>query len=200
MAPTNAPSAQKFWIVRRNHTRHHTSPKARASGPYFLRMTDRPSWLATAIKLVGTREAAGPADNPTIIAWARQTPSLGMDYNHDSIAWCGLFAAYCVSQAGLTPPPVAVRAKAWATWGIPAPSLVPGAVLVFERPGGGRVGFYVGEDSDYFHVLGGNQGDAVSIVKIDKTRCIAKRWPAGVPVIQSPPIASLGLSVSKNEA
>lgn len=163
-------------------------------------MTNRPAWLAKALTLVGTREAAGPANNPAILVWAKATPNLGMDYTADSIAWCGLFAAYCTSQSGITPPPIAVRAKAWASWGIPAPSLVPGVVLVFERPGGGHVGFYVGEDSDYFHVLGGNQGDAVSIVKIDKSRCIAKRWPAGVPIIQSPMINSLGLSVSSNEA
>jgi hypothetical protein len=40
------------------------------------------------------------------------------------------------------------------------------AVLVFERPGGGHVGYYFGEDATAYHVLGGNQGDAVTIARI----------------------------------
>ena len=63
-------------------------------------------------------------------------------------------------------------------------------MLVFTRPGGGHVGFYVGEDAAAYHILGGNQGDAVTIVRIVKSRYIARRWPEGRPVIGKPvPIA-----------
>ena len=59
-----------------------------------------------------------------------------------------------------------------------APEAALGDVLVFARPkGGGHVGLYVGEDETAFHVLGGNQSDAVSITRIAKTRCIAIRRP-----------------------
>ena len=66
-------------------------------------------------------------------------------------------------------------------------------MLVFTRPGGGHVGFYVGEDAAAYHILGGNQGDAVTIVRIVKSRYIARRWPEGRPVIGKPvPIAATG--------
>ena len=53
-----------------------------------------------------------------------------------------------------------------------------GVVLVFQRVGGGgHVGFYVAEDGHAFHVLGGNQSDAVTITRIAKARCITFRRP-----------------------
>jgi hypothetical protein len=48
----------------------------------------------------------------------------------------------------------------------------------FTRNGGGHVGFYVGEDSTSYHVLGGNQGDKVSVVRILKKRLVQARRPA----------------------
>lgn len=79
--------------------------------------------------------------------------------------------------------------------------LAPGAVLVFGRPGGGHVGFYLGEDAADYVVLGGNQGDAVSIARLAKARCIARRWPSGEPVIGRPRIVrKAGVKTSSNEA
>jgi len=73
----------------------------------------------------------------------------------------------------------------------------------FSRASGGHVGIYVGEDDKCYHVLGGNQGDAVSIVRIQKVRCIGIRrtkWsvaqPENVRVIK---LTSTGV-VSTNEA
>lgn len=147
-------------------------------------------WLNVAKSLVGTREVPGPKSNPTILAWAKRLGSkvLGIAYLDDSVAWCGLFAAHCVSSSGLIPATIAVRASAWASWGsdLKVDRLAPGAVLVFARPGGGHVGFYVGEDAATYSVLGGNQSDAVSITRIEKSRCVARRWPLGVPVEDGP--------------
>jgi hypothetical protein len=83
-----------------------------------------------------------------------------------------------------------------------AERLAPGAVLVFEREGGGHVGFYVGEDGTSYHVIGGNQGDAVSVARIAKTRLVASRWPKGVPVISGPVRLSerAGVPLSRDEA
>ena len=47
----------------------------------------------------------------------------------------------------------------------------------------GHVGFYAGEDADAFHVLGGNQGNAVSIVRIGRDRLLGARWPSTAPVL-----------------
>jgi uncharacterized protein (TIGR02594 family) len=121
-----------------------------------------PAWLSAARAKLGTREAAGAANSPTIMGWAKKlgTKMLGMVYNADSVPWCGLFVATCLAEDGIPAAPIAVRAKAWASWGanLAAANLAPGAVLVFDRAGGGHVGFYVGEDSTSYHVLGGNQG------------------------------------------
>ncbi|WP_334656719.1 TIGR02594 family protein [Sphingomonas panaciterrae] len=168
-------------------------------------MASEPAWLLAARAKLGTREAAGSANNPTIMGWAKKLgiKVLGIAYNADSVPWCGVFCAVCIAEDGITPPPIAVRAKAWATWGlnIRPERIAPGAVLVFERPGGGHVGFYVGEDATAYHVLGGNQGDRVSIARIEKSRCIARRWPIGRPVIGSPVAmkAIAGMPLSRNE-
>ncbi|WP_165384324.1 TIGR02594 family protein [Sphingomonas paucimobilis] len=163
-----------------------------------------PTWLTAGRAKLGVREAPGPANNPTIMGWAKTLGAkvLGIAFNGDATPWCGLFAAKCVNEVGLAPPPIAIRAKSWATWGKPvaASALAPGAVLVFERAGGGHVGFYVGEDATAYHVLGGNQRDAVTIVPIAKGRCIARRWPAGLPVIGKPVRLAAGPALSVNEA
>lgn len=164
-----------------------------------------PAWLTAARAKLGTREAAGPANSPTIMGWAKKlgTKVLGMVYNADSVPWCGLFVATCVAEAGLAPAPIAVRAKAWAPWGkaLRPDRVAPGAVMVFDRAGGGHVAFYVGEDDRAYHVLGGNQGDRVSVTRIAKERCIAIRWPDGRPVTGSPvkmtAIAGIPLSVDE---
>lgn len=160
------------------------------------------AWLVTARSLIGTRELAGPANSPTIMGWIKRLGSkLGVTVRDDATPWCGTFVAHCVTSAGLTPPPIAVRASAWSTWGsdLPADRLASGTVLVFSRDGGGHVAFYVGEDRNNYHVLGGNQSDAVNITRIAKNRCVARRWPKGIPVEGSPVWLAAKGAVSKNE-
>lgn len=166
-----------------------------------------PAWLSHARSLVGTREAAGPASNKTILGWASRLGAkvLGIVYNADSVPWCGLFVANCLREAGvdLSAMKVGVRASAWATWGanLAADRLSPGAIMVFVREGGGHVAFYVGEDATHYHVLGGNQGDAVNVMRLSKERCVARRWPRGVAVMGRPVRMSPGgVPLSSNEA
>ena len=109
---------------------------------------------------------------------------LGIAYGADSVPWCGLFAAHCVTQAGIAPPPISIRAKAWATWGDPLSirAVYPpvGAVAVFERKGGGHVGFVDSVNADgSLNILGGNQGDAVNVRLFTRERLVALRWPKG---------------------
>lgn len=161
-----------------------------------------PPWMPRAVAKLGIRETPGPANNPTIMGWAKGlgVKILGIVYADDSaVPWCGLFVAEVMSEAGFRPPPIAVRAKAWATWGTEV-APCEGAVLVFQRPGGGHVGFYAGETSSAFRVLGGNQGDAVSYAWIARDRCIACRWPPGGPPVGARlQVAGAG-PLSNNEA
>ncbi len=126
-----------------------------------------------ALRLYGTIETPGPKSNPVILAWAKELGGpVGSWYDDDAEAWCGLYMAVCVLRAGYVPPAGfnALRALQWARWGRQVATPMLWDVLVFKREGGGHVGLYIGEDKDAYHVLGGNQSNAVSITRIRKNR------------------------------
>ncbi len=161
-----------------------------------------PRMVQVARQFYGTIETPGPADNPVILDWAKEA-GLSKGYSSDAVPWCGLFMALIAKRAGKATPAKPLWARSWGRFGMASPAAALGDVLVFARPkGGGHVGLYVGEDDAAFHVLGGNQSDAVSITRIAKTRCIAIRrpiyqvQPASVAPIQ---LAATG-AMSANEA
>lgn len=166
-----------------------------------------PSWFREAQRLMGLREISGPSSNSEILSWAKKLGGwIAGFYKDDDIPWCGLFVSHCL---GLTLPEEALpgnplSALAWKSFGINLDIPRYGAVMVFSREGGGHVGFYVSEDFDCYHVLGGNQGNSVSITRVLKSRRVACRWPKTVPV---PPLgpairipALKNSEISKNEA
>lgn len=156
-------------------------------------------WLDVAETHIGLREIPGPKHSPVILRWLRDLSAWWKD---DETPWCGTFVAHCMKEVGLPIPKLWMRAKAWSDYGalLRPDRLAPGAILVFGRKGGGHVGFYVGEDSIYYHVLGGNQSNGVNIMKLAKSRLIASRWPRGIPVIGGPVrLKSDGTPVSHNE-
>jgi uncharacterized protein (TIGR02594 family) len=137
-----------------------------------------PKMIVEALKLFGTMEAAGSANNPTIVAWAKEVGGEVADvYKADSIPWCGLFMAVVAMRAGKEPPKHPLWALSWSAFGANAPAPALGDVLVFTRSSGGHVGLYVGEDASAYHVLGGNQSDRVCITRIAKARLYAARRP-----------------------
>lgn len=143
----------------------------------WLAKEEGPKMLKAALVLFGTAEKKGSGSNPVILEWAK---AVKVNYNDDATPWCGLFMAYVVHLTGRIPVALPLWARNWANWGVAAPIPMLGDILVFSREQGGHVGIYVGEDSNCYHVLGGNQGDAVSIVRIQKNRLIAARRPAYV--------------------
>ena len=157
-----------------------------------------PSWLKIARSYEGLKEIPGPRHNQTIIRWLGKLKAWWSD---DETPWCGVFVAHCMQEANPPYPKFYMRAKAWSDYGslLRRDRLAPGAILVFDRAGGGHVGFYVGEDSGHYFVLGGNQGNAVNVMKLGKSRLVASRWPKGEPVIGKP-VYMNGGSVSTNEA
>lgn len=167
-------------------------------------MSGLPSMIREARKLFGTLETPGPADNPVILAWANEV-GLAKSYSDDAIPWCGLFAAVVANRANWTPVDAPLWARNWAKFGraVDQADAAIGDVLVFVRDGGGHVGFYVGEDAGYFHVLGGNQSDAVTITRIAKSRCIAVRrpiWRSAQPLGVVKKVLKASGAVSANEA
>jgi uncharacterized protein (TIGR02594 family) len=146
-----------------------------------------PRLLVEMLKILGTIEEPGSENNPEILRWATRI-GLGHVYKSDSIAWCGLALSYACAQAGYpyAPNGNALWARNWAQWEDPVDEdkAMLGDVLVFARGKGGHVGIYVGEGKDVFHVLGGNQSDAVSIRTKKKKSVLAVRrrhWVVGQP-------------------
>lgn len=142
----------------------------------WLNGLEPPRTIVEALKFYGVREVHGAQHNPIIMEWADELGVADV-YKSDEIPWCGLFVGVVVRRAGWRVVAGPLWARNWQHFGLPVKRPGLGDVLAFKRGEGGHVGFYVAEDEDHYHVLGGNQGDAVSIVRIAKNRLIASRRP-----------------------
>ena len=168
----------------------------------FLNTEKSPKILVQAVKLIGIKEVVGKVHNPVIMAWAKDL-DLQKIYTADEIPWCGLFIAYACHKAGVEVIDKPLWALSWAKWGTKVTEPMLGDILTFKRDGGGHVGIYVGEDKDCYHVLGGNQGNAVSVTRIIKSRLYQARrtaWKVAQPAnVRKVYLDAKGI-VSKNEA
>lgn len=167
----------------------------------YLNDLELPRMVKIALDQLGTKEVSGSGNNATILSWAKE---LGITdtYSADSIPWCGLFIALVVKRSGREPVVNPLWARNWGKFGNKATVAMLGDIVVFVRPGGGHVAFYIAEDKDCYHVLGGNQGDAVTIMRIEKNRCIAIRRPVynNQPESVKQYFVKAGGVVSTNEA
>lgn len=163
------------------------------AAPATLTLSSTIPWLAEAQSLIGLEEDTGPGSNAQILKWALEQH---ISYHDDAVPWCGLFVSHCIaSQLPREPLPAnPLGARAYQTFGKPV-SPQPGAIMVFWREslqsGLGHVGFYVGEDQEgNFLILGGNQGDQVSIIGKPRRRFLAARWPiTALPATGGPVLA-----------
>ena len=163
-----------------------------------------PKVVTEGLALIGISEIIGPNHNTVIMGWAR---ALGLEkiYTKDELAWCGLFHAWVLTRASKHIPLKGfdlLRALKYQAFGVPVNQAMLGDTLIFRREGGGHVGTYIAESDTTYHVLGGNQGNTVSIIEIEKKRLVAARRP----VYQTQPagvkkffLSSTG-NVSTNEA
>lgn len=143
-----------------------------------LKKITPPRMVREALALFGTIETTGSANNPIIVNWAKETKTKDDDwYNADSIPWCGLFMAVVAQRAEKDLPKGVLSALSWTNFGTKVKDAALGDVLVFQRKGGGHVGLYVGENDNYYYVLGGNQSDKVCITIIAKNRCVSINRP-----------------------
>lgn len=138
-----------------------------------------PKMLNVFLNLYGLKEVVGSNHNPVILAWARE---LGIEkvYNQDEIPWCGLIMYYAAFKSGKYIPFSAkdgLWALNWTKFGTKVKTPMLGDVLVFKRPSGGHVGLYIGEDSTTYYVIGGNQGNQISIIRIEKNRLVSAVRP-----------------------
>lgn len=143
----------------------------------WVGLEDAPRHMLKAIELYGTEEVVGPKHNPVILGWAKELGLQGV-YTADEIPWCGLFMAVVMQRAQRPVVQSPLGALNWNNFGVHASVPMFGDVLTFTRKGGGHVGIYIAEDDTTYHVLGGNQGNKVSIVRIAKSRLSQARRPA----------------------
>jgi uncharacterized protein (TIGR02594 family) len=133
-------------------------------------------WMDIARAELGVEEVGGAGSNPRIEEYLGTT-TLGAQ--SDDVPWCSAFVNFCVTRAGV-PGTNSALARSWLGWGVETPALVPGCIGVLARgePPRGHVGFFCGLDQGRVLLLGGNQGDRVSLASFDAARVIGRRLPA----------------------
>lgn len=158
-------------------------------------------WVAQLRGVFGLHETR---DNAALRQWLRSDGStLG---NPDALPWCGDAMETAVKNALADEPFPGVLganpywARNWIYLGHDC-GLAYGAIAVFARGEGGHVGVLVGQDPTHLYVLGGNQGDAVSVVRMDRRRLLGLRWPAtgGAPGRDAPRMTPGGIPTSADE-
>jgi uncharacterized protein (TIGR02594 family) len=139
---------------------------------------DQPKWLSEAWRELGQREVPGAVDNARVVAMYRDAGH--GELQHDETAWCAAFAGACLVRAGLKGSG-SLMARSYLSWGEDAHEPRTGAIAVLSRGGDpalGHVGLLIGETEDSVILLGGNQGDAVSVAAFPRSRLLGLRWPA----------------------
>lgn len=163
-----------------------------------------PIWLQCARLYLGEAEIPGIENNPIIVRMWDGITGLWRD---DETPWCAAFVHQVLTDMGL-PSTRSAAARSYLKWGVRLAEPALGCVVVFWRgsPGGwsGHVGFVAGVDErGRLLVLGGNQGDAVSLAAFDRERVLGYRWPEGEPLPVHhdalPVYANVG-PTSRNEA
>jgi uncharacterized protein (TIGR02594 family) len=155
-------------------------------------------WIDEAKKHIGLKEIVGKGTNLTIQSWLS---NLRAWWSDDETAWCGTFVAHCIKKTGYPLPKHWYRAKDWLTWGLDVHTPCYGCVVVFNRVGGGHVGFCVGKDEQgRLMVLGGNQNNMVSISPFTLDRVAGYRMPIGTFHRGALPTIHTKQASSSNEA
>lgn len=137
-----------------------------------------PAWLRLARAELGVKEIAGAQHNPVVLGYFRDAGFPEID--NDETAWCAGFVNAMLERAGYAGSK-SLAARSFLSWGKPVTKPYPGCVVVFSRGDPrswqGHVGIYVGESAGQIQVLGGNQGNQVSIADYAKANLLGYRHP-----------------------
>ncbi|GAB5434801.1 MAG: hypothetical protein EpisKO_41710 [Epibacterium sp.] len=157
-------------------------------------------WMSEASRVLGLHERR---NNSRLRAWFDKSVSW---IDPRDVAWCGAFVATChrLADPEIDLPENPLGARNWDGWG-QSTDPVLGATLSFWRVSRdswkGHVGFYFGEDNTHYHVLGGNQSDAVTVTRISKDRLLDASWPDGLAITgRRIFLTPAGVPISSNEA
>ncbi len=140
--------------------------------------------LDLARKFIGVKEQPGSGSNPLVLAMLQHVAGWVQD---DATAWCSAFVGFIAWLSDL-PQSGSLAARSWLMVGRPIDRqlAIPGSdIVVLKRgansPGAqvlnaeGHVGFFVSQTPTTITVLGGNQGDEVSIETFPIDRVLGVR-------------------------
>ena len=181
--------------------------RSRLEQDYFD--SEEPVWLKVARSYLGLREYRGNRHNSKILEWWTK---IRMPFTDDETPWCAGYVGGVLEECGIRSTRSAgARSYLWQNWGRRLKGPAVGAVVVFWRGkksgSKGHVGFVVGRDRrGNLMVLGGNQGNAVTIKPFDTGRVLSYHWPAGHRVHErhvgfaALPVVNSNGKLSTNEA
>jgi len=138
---------------------------------------DQPPWLDAAWAEFGVREIPGKEDAPEILRYFRDAGDTSVET--EATPWCAAFLGAMLKRAGYAGTG-SLLARSYLDWGERLDSPRFGAVAVLSRgddPNAGHVGFVLSDTNGKLYLLGGNQGDAVTVASFDKARVLGLRWP-----------------------
>lgn len=140
-----------------------------------------PPWMAAAWRQHGVREAPRASHTRAILNYAQ---AIGASWvKTDETPWCASFVGACLEAADVASTR-SMRARSYQSWGRDVRDAPPvGAIVVLSRgrnPAYGHVGFFLSRSSKGIVLLGGNQGNAVSVDTYSTSRVVAIRWPKEV--------------------
>lgn len=165
---------------------------------------NEPAWIVEARKYIGQREVKGPHHNAHIVKWWQD---IGAPFKDDETPWCGAFVGGVLRAVGFATVKNGASARSYARMKVKLDKPAYGCVVVFwrgTRDGwAGHVGFVVGVDqSGNLMVLGGNQGDTVSVKPFDRDRVLGYFWPGVYPFAErfKLPLLNSDGKLSTNEA
>jgi uncharacterized protein (TIGR02594 family) len=128
-------------------------------------------YIAEAKKYIGFTETTHAKALSTLFK-----PYVG-DVNPTTTSWCAAFANSIIGKVGHKGTG-SLLARSFLKWGDKVTTPKEGDILVFKRDGStwqGHVGFYVGETSTTYKVLGGNQDNMVKIKEYLKSNLLGIR-------------------------
>lgn len=166
-----------------------------------------PPWLKEAAKNLGVVEGPGAKDNPVVVKYYADAGFSGI--KHDSVAWCAAFVGAMLKRAGYKASG-SLAARSYEGYGVKLHKPMFGCIGVKKRAGGsgwqGHVGFVVGYDGSRVWMIGGNQGDKVSVASFPASQFTAFVVPAGTvqsalsPAPKSPPSNMKAVAGAVSEA
>ncbi len=138
--------------------------------------SSKPLHLLAAEKEIGVHEVKGSQHNQRIVAYHQATTLAASD---DETPWCAAFVNWCLEVTGQRGTRSAT-ARSFLKWGdeIELTDAKPGDVAVFSRgnsPWQGHVAFFLQQSNGRLEVLGGNQGDAVTVATYPKAKLLGVR-------------------------